>query len=105
MRVLSTSYGHFEMARDSRTEFLDREMRPLSAAPEVDTEVPQTQRASKKVCRIVPFRTTLERALAFVTLILLLICAVVIALLAVQKGNENVREADKRSKYLTIRNF
>lgn len=70
-------------------------MRPLSATPEVDTEVPQTQRASKKVCRIVPFRTTLERALAFVTLILLLICAVVIALLAVQKGNENVREADK----------
>jgi short subunit fatty acids transporter len=73
------------MARDSRTEFLEREMRPLSAAPEVEVE---PQKSSKKVCRIVPFHTTMERALAVVALILLLICVVVIALLAMEKGND-----------------
>ena len=88
------------MARDSRTEFLDKEMRPLSAAPEVETE-PQMQKSSKKVCRIVPFHTTLEKALAIVALILLLICVVVIALLAMERGKESdtmVVKAGKISK-------
>ena len=75
------------MARDSRTEFLDKEMRPLSAAPEVETE-PQTRKSSKKVCRIIPFHTILEKALAIVALILLLICVVVIALLAMERGKK-----------------
>ncbi len=92
------------MARDSRTEFLDKEMHPLSAVPEIETD-PQTQKAGKKVCRIVPFRTTLERALAIVAFILLLICVIVIALLAVEKRKGDDSKELETGKIKQIRNF
>ena len=92
--MLVKDLTHYEMARDSRTEFAAREMRPLSEVPDLEIE-PQTQRASKKVCAIVPFRTSLEKALAFVAFILLLICVVVIALYALAKEKEDVNNEDK----------
>lgn len=77
-------------------------MRPLSEVPDVELE-PQTQRAGKKVCTILPFRTNLEKALAFVALILLLICVVVIALYALAKEKQDVESEDMIRGKLKIR--
>lgn len=92
------------MAKDSRTKFLDREMRPLSAASEVETvpeqsSSPQTRRAGKKVCRNLPLRTSVERVLAFLAIALFVVCVVVIALLAVAEKNvQENRERDTIGK-------
>ena len=86
------------MARESRHEFIDKEMRPLSSATDVDVE-PQRQRAGKKFCTMMPFRTSLEKGLAVVAVILLLVCAVVIGLLAVEKGKlQATDEEDETGK-------
>ncbi|XP_028402716.1 uncharacterized protein LOC114525533 [Dendronephthya gigantea] len=83
------------MARNSRTEFLAKEMRPLSGVPDVAENEPQTQRAGKKVCTLRPFRTTLERVMAFAILILLLVCVTVVVLYATKDGKDATTTEDE----------
>ena len=91
------------MTRNSRTEFLDKEMRPLSEAPDVVESEPQTQRAGKKVCKIRPFRTTLERVMAFVILILLLVCVTIVVLYATKEGKDEAATEDEIGEFYVNR--
>lgn len=80
------------MASNNGSEF--KEMRLLSS-PEVETE-PHAENAGKKVCIIMPFRTTLERVLAILALILLVVSVVLIALLVVKKGKQVTNREDNK---------